>query len=132
MHGGRVRRARRAVEDERLVERIRDGARAEPGDVRQPAGARGAAATRRAVGRRRVERLMREHGIQGVLGAAVPTTAGARPVLRERRQSSAGAHGDAARSGVGGRRDVPEGQRGVALPRHGDGSLLDGGCSAGR
>ena len=67
---------------------------------------------------------MRENGIQSLLGAAVSTDAGARPVLRERRQPSAGARSNAARPGVGDRRHVPESQWSVALSRHRDGSLF--------
>ena len=112
----------RAVEDERLVERIRAAhtkSRETYGSPRVHEALR-----RQGRGDRPAARGAADAGTrdQGVLGVVVSTTAGLGRFYRQCRQSGAGARGDAARSSVGERRHVPEGQRSVALSRHRDGS----------
>ena len=66
---------------------------------------------------------MREHGIRAC-SATLYRRCLAGAVLRERRQPRARARCHEARSGVGGRCHLPEGQRRLAVSRHRDGSVL--------
>ena len=117
-------RSRRAVEDERLVEQIR-AAHAQSRETYGSPRVHEALQRRgEAVGRRRVERLMRENGIQGVLGEAVSTHA--RDSVGSSRASATRARSEVTRPNQVWVGDVTylKVQRRLAVSGDGDGSVL--------